>query len=853
MNSSSPIREDNNGRRSGGDQQQQQQQQQRSPIIISSPTRRHYNPPAPSASAGQSALRQLATNRSTASVVNNNVMSSSSSSTSPLTTASLLRSSAPVPAAAAASALGGLAERLEATSLNNNHESLNFDLNRPPPRQQQQRPSSPLQQQQQQQRVYQFQQSHHHNTSTTTSTSSSFTPKKEGGWVTVPLSPKTSSPPCQRSLHAAAVVHDSLYVFGGYDGQHRVNDFYQYNFTTQCWREIVTLNSHLVGGTVIDNTSNVGGGGNNNINNGVRQDPPGVQQQQQQGLHRLHNNQQHNQHTTTTITATGTVPTPRDRHAAVVHNSTFYIFGGFDGTSRVADLYGFDVHRLVWRRIVPRRDNHHHGENEDGNAPNVVGGGGFNFINVHVDAGGGGGGNVPQLRHNLDGDGQQQQHNPNQNNNQQQRVGGGGVIHQYHDPPSPRHSHAAVVYKDCMYIFGGYDGSYRSDFHEFNFHESTWRPVFGSGRSPRARYRSTACVHDDTMILFGGHDGTRHLADVHTFDFENNSWGLLVIDGVAPLPRDSHVSVVYKDSVFVFGGSTGSAMNDLHELMLPPSKASLVDDDEAENGIGSLVMMPDLPAVGGDGPEDGGGPSSSLVTRTAKWRQIPQISGEGTAVHRFCHVGAVHNGSFYVFGGYDGSHRLKDFVKYDLAADDLLDTDIPPPSLLADLRSFLDDEDAMSLSDITLMVEGIPVRAHKLMLMRCPYFKAMLLGNMSESTQSVVHLEIVRHRIFLVVLEYLYTDEVDIPLDIAMELFVAADLFAIPRLQSMCERRLLESMTVENAATIFHTADVHSAVSLRGKALGYVLSHFEAVSKTDAFEDMARSNVELVFEILRSR
>jgi hypothetical protein len=206
-----------------------------------------------------------------------------------------------------------------------------------------------------------------------------------------------------------------------------------------------------------------------------------------------------------------------------------------------------------------------------------------------------------------------------------------------------------------------------------------------------------------------------------------------------------------------------------------------------------------------------------------------------------------------VFGGYDGSHRLNDFVKYDLAADDLLETDIPPPSLLADLRSFLDDEDALSLSDITLMVEGIPVRAHKLMLMRCPYFKAMLLGNMSESKQSVVHLEIVRHRIILAVLEYLYTDDVLIPLEMAMELFVAADLFAIPRLQSMCERRLLESMTVENAASIFHTADVHSAVSLRAKALGYVLSHFEAVSKTDAFEDMARSNVELVFEILRSR
>ena len=25
-------------------------------------------------------------------------------------------------------------------------------------------------------------------------------------------------------------------------------------------------------------------------------------------------------------------------------------------------------------------------------------------------------------------------------------------------PPSPRHSHSAVKWRDCMYIFGGYDG-----------------------------------------------------------------------------------------------------------------------------------------------------------------------------------------------------------------------------------------------------------------------------------------------------------------------------------------------------------------------------------------------------------
>mmetsp|Transcript_8966 Transcript_8966/g.15580 ORF Transcript_8966/g.15580 Transcript_8966/m.15580 type:complete len:685 (-) Transcript_8966:243-2297(-) len=614
------------------------------------------------------------------------------------------------------------------------------------------------------------------------------------GWTHVPTDPSTlGRTPCQRSLHAAAVLRDSMYIFGGYDGLNRVNDFYEYHFPSKKWREIISV-SPLSEGS--------GNGGAEAIDlgraGGRHERPP-----------------------TGTLTATGQVPSPRDRHAAVVHRSSFYIFGGFDGTSRVSDLHGFDVDKLVWTEVWPRGNhvniNNSRTESVGNRAAGIAG---------------------PDLV------GQPHLLEPNR-----ALFAEGETVQvpqHIHQPPSPRHSHAAVVYQNCLYVFGGYDGSYRSDFHEFNFETLTWQPVLASGRSPRARYRSTACVLGEKMILFGGHDGTRHLADVHLFDFVDQVWSLLVPIGIPPLPRDSHVSVAYKDSMYVFGGSTGSAMNDLYELSF---RTNIQDKNEAQS-----------PAEDGhsctqNGPEDGVGPSAVVrdaLPTSAKWRQIPVLSG-GVAVHRFCHVGAVHQGSLYVFGGYDGSSRLNDFVKYDLAADNLFETDIPPPTLLADLRSFLDDEEVMSFADITLMVEGTPVRAHKLMLMRCPYFRAMLLGDMAESSQTVVNIEIVKHSIFSAVLEYLYTDNVSIPLDSAMELFVAADCFHIPRLQAMCERKLLEFMTVENAATIFLTADVHSAVSLRDKALGFILLHFEEVSKTPSFEEMVRSNVDLVFEILKSR
>ena len=200
------------------------------------------------------------------------------------------------------------------------------------------------------------------------------------------------------------------------------------------------------------------------------------------------------------------------------------------------------------------------------------------------------------------------------------------------------------------------------------------------------------------------------------------------------------------------------------------------------------------------------------------------------------------------------------------------------------------------LSDITFIVEGQPVNAHKVLCMRCTYFKAMLTGTrikdehtaartrththaeretprlfcssrnldslafsftrtggMRESEQREIVLPDVRYEIFLRLMEYLYTDQVDIPLDMAMELLQAADQFGVDRLKKMCESKMLASITVDNAASIFHAADTHNAKSLREKCLNFILANFDPVTKTPAFVEMGRDNVDLVFEVLQKR
>jgi len=64
---------------------------------------------------------------------------------------------------------------------------------------------------------------------------------------------------------------------------------------------------------------------------------------------------------------------------------------------------------------------------------------------------------------------------------------------------------------------------------------------------------------------------------------------------------------------------------------------------------------------------------------------------------------------------------------------------------------------------------------------------------------------------------------------------------------------MLNSITVENAPVLLHGADLYNFQELRSRCIKFILQHFDDVSRTSAFEDMGRNNIELVFEILKNR
>jgi leucine-zipper-like transcriptional regulator 1 len=128
------------------------------------------------------------------------------------------------------------------------------------------------------------------NTGSSSSSSSSLLPSTSTvwGWSKIEPDPGGQPAPCQRSLHVATVLGDKMYIFGGYDGSNRVNDFYEFDITSRKW---------------------------------------------------------------SLVPSSGTPPSPRDRHTGVVHSTNFYVFAGFDGAQRVNDFFCFSFSTSKWSPV----------------------------------------------------------------------------------------------------------------------------------------------------------------------------------------------------------------------------------------------------------------------------------------------------------------------------------------------------------------------------------------------------------------------------------------------------------------------------------------------------------------------
>jgi N-acetylneuraminic acid mutarotase len=124
---------------------------------------------------------------------------------------------------------------------------------------------------------------------------------------------------------------------------------------------------------------------------------------------------------------------------------------------------------------------------------------------------------------------------------------------------SRRSALTALVWKDRLYTFGGWNGFTRTwfnDVHVFNFDTKTWRAVAAKGEPPLKRTSHSAVIHNNKMYVFGGFSGEEYLNDMHEFDLESETWTDITrqCKGDVPSPRSRFCAAVHGDNMYILGG-----------------------------------------------------------------------------------------------------------------------------------------------------------------------------------------------------------------------------------------------------------------------------------------------------------
>jgi N-acetylneuraminic acid mutarotase len=137
-------------------------------------------------------------------------------------------------------------------------------------------------------------------------------------------------------------------------------------------------------------------------------------------------------------------------------------------------------------------------------------------------------------------------------------------------PPNQRTSHAAVVYKNCMYVYAGFSGDqYLNDLYEYNIETETWTnltPLI-CGERPEPRSRFCAAVHGPYMYVLGGWNKVTYFNDFWMFNFETREWTKVKGSHQHAIPGISQYSLAsYGEFLYVFGGFCATEKNCVNKM-----------------------------------------------------------------------------------------------------------------------------------------------------------------------------------------------------------------------------------------------------------------------------------------------
>ncbi|XP_063173848.1 RCC1 and BTB domain-containing protein 1 isoform X2 [Candoia aspera] len=147
--------------------------------------------------------------------------------------------------------------------------------------------------------------------------------------------------------------------------------------------------------------------------------------------------------------------------------------------------------------------------------------------------------------------------------------------------------------------------------------------------------------------------------------------------------------------------------------------------------------------------------------------------------------------------------------------------------------------DSPETSDLKFRVDGKFIYVHKAVLkIRCEHFRTMFQSYWNEDEKEVIDIDQFSYPVYRAFLEYLYTDNVDLPPEDAIGLLDLATSYCENRLKKLCQHLIKRGITVENAFSLLSAAVRYDAEDLEEFCFKFCVNHLTEVTQTAAFWQM---------------
>lgn len=170
-----------------------------------------------------------------------------------------------------------------------------------------------------------------------------------------------------------------------------------------------------------------------------------------------------------------------------------------------------------------------------------------------------------------------------------------------------------------------------------------------------------------------------------------------------------------------------------------------------------------------------------------------------------------------------------------------------PPVPLVDITlstqldiHFLNNEE---MSDVTFMVERRPFFAHRVLLMSASERFRQLL---TDSPDNIIHINHMTYSTFQMMMKSLYcggTEGLTVSPSEALKLLPVATFFQLRGLQRCCEMTLSQSLTLDNAVSIYKAAKHHGGAELCRFSEGFFLQNMDELLDREDFHRLLLGGV----------